>query len=404
MSRGWDPSERSRRSVLAGLGLGALLVLGACTVGSPRDGTGKAEPEPSSEPQAPPATLTSSITDGATDVPPSTPLSITATGGVLDSVEVTTATGTLVEGAIDAAAGTWTQVALLEYDTTYTVVATASNEAGAHSELHATFSTVAPSAQIFPSIGPLDGMLVGIAMPVRVYFDHAVTDRKAMQQSMAVTATPAQAGAWNWISDTEVHWRPQQYWLAGTNVKVDVNIFGVPAGNGVWGKVNRSISFDIGAHKVTTCDTNEHQLHCFENGQLVKSFPIAAGKEEPGRYTHSGIHVVTDKKPKMTMDSTTYGLALDAGGYQTEVEWATRISNNGEFIHAAPWSLADQGIRNVSHGCINASPANAKWYQQWCQIGDPVEITGTPVPLTQADGDIFDWTIDWSTWQQGSAL
>ena len=71
-----------------------------------------------------------------------------------------------------------------------------------------------------------------------------------------------------------------------------------------------------------------------------RAIPISAGLEVPDRYTHSGIHVVPDKKPKMTMDSTTYGLALDAGGYQTEVEWATRISNNGEFVHVNPDSVS----------------------------------------------------------------
>lgn len=402
MTGGWDTRGRTRRSVLAGMGLTAALALAGCTVGGPR--TEGSNPRGSSKPSKPQATLTTSITDGSVDVVPSTPLSVTVTGGTLQSVQVTTLTGAVLEGSTDEASLTWTADAPLEYGSTYAIAATATNPDGATTELAASFSTVDPTAQIFPSIGPLDGTVVGIAMPIRVYFDHAVTDRKVIEEHLIVTSSPAQLGGWNWISDTEVHWRPQVYWAAGTQVTVAANLFGVPAGGGAWGKVNRTISFDIGAHQVATCDTNEHQLHCFENGQLVRSFPIAAGKEETGRYTHSGIHVVTDKKPKMTMDSTTYGLALDAGGYQTEVEWATRISNNGEFVHAAPWSIADQGVRNVSHGCINASPEDAKWYQQWCQIGDPVEITGTPVPLTQADGDIFDWTIDWQTWQQGSAL
>lgn len=395
----------TRRSVLTGMGVGTALALAACTVGGPSDDPEKDASPRSSEPPPPAeASISSTIPDGATEVSPSTPLSVSVAGGVLDAVQVITEAGAVLEGAIDPATATWAPTELLDYGTTYTVSANASNAVGKSADLTATFSTVTPDAQIFPMIGPLDGTLAGIAIPVRVYFDHAVTDRATVEQSLTVTPTPAQAGAWNWISDTEVHWRPQQYWQAGTKVQVDVSLFGVHAGDGAWGKVSRTITFDIGAHKVATCNTNEHQMHCYENGQLVKSFPIAAGLEVPGRYTKSGIHVVTDKKTKMTMDSTTYGLALDAGGYQTEVEWATRISNNGEFVHAAPWSLADQGVRNVSHGCINASPQNAKWYQQWCQIGDPVEITGTPVPLTQADGDIFDWTIDWATWQQGSAL
>jgi lipoprotein-anchoring transpeptidase ErfK/SrfK len=96
---------------------------------------------------------------------------------------------------------------------------------------------------------------------------------------------------------------------------------------------------------------------------------------------------------------------LDAGGYITEVEYATRISNNGEFVHAAPWSVAQQGNANVSHGCINLSPERAAWYFDFSQVGDVVEvINGGGETLSAADGDIYDWVIPWETWLQGSAL
>lgn len=406
MRRAWSDQTFSRRSMLAGLGVGSTLALAACTTGSPKDGasTDSASPSGSSKAKAAAATLTASIADGSADLSPATPLTVTAAGGTLDSVTVATSQGVPVEGAIDPATATWTATGPLEYGQSYSVTATATNPDGESTELTSGFATITPSAQIFPSIGPLDGTVVGKAMPVRVYFDKAVTDRAAVEQSLAITPTPAQTGAWCWFSDTEVHWRPQEYWQAGTTVKVDVNIFGVNAGNGAWGKTSRTISFSVGQDKHAVCDTPTHQLHCYENGAVVKSMPISSGLEVEGRYTKNGIHVVADKKAAMTMDSTTYGLALDAGGYQTEVQWATRISNNGEFVHSAPWSIGDQGVRNVSHGCINASPANAKWYFDWAQIGDPLEVTGSPVPLTQADGDIFDWTVDWATWQQGSAL
>ncbi|WP_225984101.1 L,D-transpeptidase [Epidermidibacterium keratini] len=390
-----------RRAMLGGLGAGSLVALSACTTGSSKPAPDEAAS--SSKKAAPEATVTSSVADGAAEVNPAQPLTVTASDGTLESVTVTDSAGTPIDGVLDEAKTTWTAGVPLAYASAYTVAAVANNTDGKTTNYQSAFTTVTPTAQIFPGIGPLDGTTVGIAMPVRVYLDSAVADRKAFEQAMTVTSTPAQTGAWSWFSDTEVHWRPQTYWQAGTTVKVDINIFGVAAGNGAYGKENRSISFTVGKAQVSKCNTNEHYYYCYEGDQQVNSFPISAGLEEEGRYTKSGIHVVIDKKEKMTMDSTTYGLALDAGGYQTEVEWATRISNNGEFVHAAPWSLADQGVRNVSHGCINASPENAKWFQQWAQIGDPVEITGTPVPLTAADGDIFDWTLSWDEWVAGSA-
>ncbi len=38
------------------------------------------------------------------------------------------------------------------------------------------------------------------------------------------------------------------------------------------------------------------------------------------------------------------------------------FDNSDNYVHSAPWSVADQGKRNVSHGCINISPSNAKWF------------------------------------------
>ena len=80
------------------------------------------------------------------------------------------------------------------------------------------------------------------------------------------------------------------------------------------------------------------------------------------------------------------------------MKFATRISNSGEFVHSAPWSVAQQGKENVSHGCVNLSPANAQWFYGISRPGDVVQVTGTPVPLTGKDTDIPDWTIPWSEW------
>lgn len=92
--------------------------------------------------------------------------------------------------------------------------------------------------------------------------------------------------------------------------------------------------------------------------------------------------------------------------YYTNVRerWAVRISNNGEFIHANPESLSAQGSSNVTNGCINLSPGDAQAYFPTALYGDPVEVTGTSIELSQADGDIYDWAIDWSTWTSMSAL
>ena len=77
--------------------------------------------------------------------------------------------------------------------------------------------------------------------------------------------------------------------------------------------------------------------------------------------------------------------------------WAVRISNNGEFIHANPEIPPAQGSSNVTNGCINLSLGDAQAYFGTALYGDPVEVTGTSIDLSPADGDIYDWAIDWPT-------
>jgi len=85
------------------------------------------------------------------------------------------------------------------------------------------------------------------------------------------------------------------------------------------------------------------------------------------------------------------------------VPWAVRISNNGEFIHGYAPSVWAQGSQNVSHGCLNLSPANAKIYFDSAMTGDPVEITGSTEQLGAEDGDFYDWAVPWDQWLAKSA-
>lgn len=59
-------------------------------------------------------------------------------------------------------------------------------------------------------------------------------------------------------------------------------------------------------------------------------------------------------------------------------------------MHAAPWSLSDQSKRNVSRGRINISPANAKWFIDSVQRGDPMVVNSSVGTYNQNDG-----TDDW---------
>jgi lipoprotein-anchoring transpeptidase ErfK/SrfK len=352
-----------------------------------------------SSPTAPAATLAVVPAANAAAVAPADPVKVTATGGTLTSVSVA-GSGGAVKGALNPDKTVWTSTDKLGFGARYTVSAVATNADGQKTTTTSAFTTARATRTVFPAVSPLSGMTVGVGMPIRVYFENPVTDRKAALARMKVTTSVPTVGAWRWFSATEVHWRPKTYWKPGTKVALDTDLRGVSLGAGTYGSVNadRHVAFTIGASHVSIADAKTHRMKVWINGKLTKDFPASLGKEVPGRFTHNGVHVVTDKKASMTMDSTTFGLALDAGGYRVPVKFATRISNGGEFVHSAPWSVAQQGKENVSHGCVNLAPANAQWFYGISQPGDVVQVTGTPVPLTGKDTDIPDWTIPWSQW------
>jgi lipoprotein-anchoring transpeptidase ErfK/SrfK len=354
-----------------------------------------------------PAEVAISVADGAVDVSPATPLEVTVTGGALGEVAVADADGTAVPGstapaADDPATAVWTPETELGYGTAYTVTATAADSR--RTTETSTFTTVAPGTLSTPGIGPLDGTTVGVGMPIRVYFDQPVADQAAVESHLRVTTSTPTDGAWNWVSDSEVHFRPSTYWPADTEVTLDAQLYGVDFGDGVWGEKDRTVSFSIGARHVSVADAATHTLTVQDGDQVVQTYPMSAGSD--ANPTHNGAHVVLEKFADITMDSSTFGLAVDApGGYRTDVQYATRISNNGEFVHAAPWSVAQQGSSNVSHGCINLATERAHWFYDFSQPGDVVEVVNSiGGTLSPADGDIYDWAVSWDDWKAGSAL
>jgi lipoprotein-anchoring transpeptidase ErfK/SrfK len=133
-------------------------------------------------------------------------------------------------------------------------------------------------------------------------------------------------------------------------------------------------------------------------GQTVLDVPCSYGEANEARNTtRNGIHVVTEQYEDFLMSNPPYYTNV-------RERWATRISNNGEFIHANPLTTGVQGSSNVTTGCINLSTEDAQTYFGMAVYGDPVEVTGSPIELSADDGDIYDWSLDWSTWQSMSAV
>lgn len=358
------------------------------------------------EDAAPAAQVSLTVADGSTDVSPAVPLEIAVTDGELGDVTVVDAGGAKVAGTVaevpeQPGSSVWTPEGLLAYGTSYTVTASATNADDEEATASSTFTTVTPAAVSTPSIGPLDGMTVGVGMPIRVYFDDPVADKAAVESHLFVTSSNPTDGMWSWINDSEVHFRPSQYWPPNTEVTLDAALYGIDFGAGIWGEKNRTVSFSIGAKHVSVVDVATHTMQVYDGDQLVQTYPISAGS--PDNPSYNGAHVVTELNRDRIMDSSTYGVPVDSpDGYRTPVEYAVRISDSGEFVHAAPWSVAQQGNTNVSHGCINMSTERAAWFFNFSQVGDVVEIHNSTAGDLRSD--IYDWVIPWDQWQAGSAL
>lgn len=127
---------------------------------------------------------------------------------------------------------------------------------------------------------------------------------------------------------------------------------------------------------VALAQDGDHTIYWWKNGRFVKSMPISMGSNK--HPTPNGVYHTKEKYRDMYMDSSTYGVPIDSPeGYRTYVEYATRMSWDGIFIHGAPWSVASQGNTNVSHGCINISNENAKWVYENIGSGTPIVVRGT---------------------------
>jgi len=377
-------------------------VAGCQSSSSSTEGAASTTPTHSSAPPVQAAAISVVPADGSTAVAVDQQVTVTAASGKLTDVAVSDVDGGTVAGDPGTPGVTWVTTGTLVPSTTYKVSATAINAAGQPTTVTSTFTTAAPTKVLGSKVAPLEGETVGVGMPIVVYFTAPVTDRAAVEKRLSVEESDPVLGAWHWYSSTEVHYRPAQYWPPGEEVTVNVNIKGVNAGKGVWGVNNRVVHFKVGDSHITTVDAKTDIMNVQVNGQTVKNVPVSLGRDKYP--TTSGIHVVLEKSPSVVMDSATVGIPKGNPDYYYEtVLWDVRISWSGEFVHAAPWSVADQGHSNVSHGCVNASTADAEWFYNLSRRGDIVQVINTPRPLQSGNG-WTDWNMSWEKWLAGSAL
>lgn len=382
-------------------------------------------------PPAQPAKVTIVPANESTNVAPNTPLHVKVQNGKISAISAvttvvatpgqssTTTKATTTAGAASGATtntgpapagaplagtlspdgATWTAATGLVPGTAYKVTVTGTDEQDKPWERTTSFTTMAAKKELRFTMAPTDNQVVGVGHPIVLRLKTPVADKAALLKQIAVTSIPPVEGAWRWTKDDEAHWRPKDPWPSTTKVNVAARVTGFNAGNDTWGMTDRSVNFTIGPAHVSTVDVNAHTLTVTENGRVVKVLPISAGKKSSP--TQGGWHMVIEKEATTVMDSSTVGIpAGSAGAYKLTVQWATRISHSGEFVHAAPWSVGAQGRSNVSHGCVNASMANAKWFYDFSRPGDLVNVINASKPL-KADDGFSDWNVPWDQWVKG---
>ena len=228
-----------------------------------------------------------------------------------------------------------------------------------------------------PTFNPTNGSMVGVGKPIYINFVVPIIDKPMAEQAIHISSIPPVPGKFYWMNDSQVRWRPLDFWPAHTTVNIDA--------------AGTKSSFTTGDQLIATADNATHQMTITRNGKVEQTFPMSMGM--PGHDTPNGKYYVLEKFPDIVMDSATYGVPnTSPEGYKVHVQLAVRFDNSGNFVHSAPWSVADQGKRNVSHGCINISPSNAKWFYDNFGSGDPVVVVNSVGVYKQNDG-AQDWQI-----------
>ncbi|WP_055598821.1 L,D-transpeptidase [Streptomyces aureus] len=345
--------------------------------------------------------------DGA-KADPEKPLEVTAKGedGRITDVTAIDAAGRHLAGELTADGRRWRSTASLAAGARYTVRVATEDEDGAPGARTFTFETAPAKRALTAAFGPEAGTY-GVGQPITADLSLPVKDREAravVERALKVRSTPSVEGAWYWVDDKKLHFRPKEYWPAGASVTVTGNLDGLKVGDKLYGGASKPLKLTIGDRIEAVADAGSHYMTVRRNGEVINTIPVTTGK--PGFSTRNGIKVVLAKEYYVRMRGTSIGIAEgSAESYDLPVYYATRVTWSGEYVHAAPWSVGSQGVANVSHGCVGMSTGNAAWFYETVRPGDIVRVVNSHGDTMDTFGNGFgDWNLPWAKWREGSAL
>ncbi|GHB43120.1 hypothetical protein GCM10010306_040550 [Streptomyces umbrinus] len=336
---------------------------------------------------------------------PDKPLEITAedSDGRITDVTATDAAGRYVAGELSADGSRWHSTTPLAAGVHYRVRVSTEDEDGAPGRKVVDFDTGTPTTKrLDVTFGPDKGTY-GVGQPVTAELSLPVKDKAAravVERSLKVDSRPAAEGAWHWVDDKKLHYRPKEYWPAQATISARSNLSGIKVAERLWGGKAKPLTLTTGDRVEAVTDASAHSMTVYRNGEAIKSIPVTTGK--PGYDTRNGVKVVLGKEGTVRMTSASIG---SSDFYDLIVHNSVRLTNSGEYVHAAPWSTGSQGYANVSHGCTGMSSANAQWFYENIRAGDIVQVVNSSGDMMAPFGNGFgDWNLTWKKWRTGSAL
>lgn len=343
---------------------------------------------------------------GSQKADPDRPLEVTAQGedGRITDVTATDELGRYVAGELSADGARWHSTAPLAAGAHYSVRVSTEDEEGSPGRKVMAFDTTeaAKKKQLKVTFGP-DAGKYGVGQPVTAKLSAPVKGKEAraiVERALRVQSMPATEGAWYWVDSETLHYRPKEYWPANATINVSSNLEGIKVNDKLWGGEAKPLKLTTGDKIVAVTDASSHWMTVYRNGEEINSIPVTTGK--PGYSTRNGVKVVLGKEYVVRMTSASIG-ASDF--YDKQVYYATRVTDSGEYVHAAPWSVGSQGYDNTSHGCTGMSTGNAAWFYETVRQGDIVSVVNSYGEDMDPFGNGFgDWNLGWKKWRAGSAL
>jgi lipoprotein-anchoring transpeptidase ErfK/SrfK len=344
----------------------------------------------------PAARLLISPDGGSRDMSPDRGITVRAVDGRIDRVVVRSG-GDPVTGTLNAAGTVWHSKWALNVSQRYTVTASAIGSSGAKVTRTTAFQTFTPARTFETRIVEGAGQTYGVGIPIVLYFSTPIINRAAVERALELKTSKRIVGSWYWDSPCNMapvclYFRPRHYWPTHMSVSFIGHLNGIEAGPGLYGHHTLTQKFTIGSKVTVLASTADHYMNVYRDGKLFAHWPISSGR--PGDDTPNGNYLTIEKANPVDMVGP---------GYNIEVPFSVRFTWSGDYLHDAYWSVGEQGFTNVSHGCVNMSPADAEIFYNMAVPGDPVTITGSPRAGTWDNGWTM-WFLPWSQWVRGSAL